>query len=124
MRPALKLTLFLFCLLAFAPRAEAARFMGNYLLAMCGSDKSGREIVKGGHAACQAYISGIMDYHSFIRTMGQAPGVDFCVPDNVPPRKLQNIVAAYILKNQKEHGSFTAAPAVALALYSAYPCKK
>lgn len=104
--------------------ASAARFTGNYLLEMCAVDKDGKELVQGGHALCQAYIAGLLDYHNLIRSMGAAPSVDFCVPDAAPLNKLQNDVAAYLYNNKNEHGSFVASPGVALALYGAYPCKK
>ncbi len=90
---------------------------------MCSSDESGRELAPGGHIACQAYIAGVLDYHNLVRSLGTAPSVDFCVPDDVGMNKLQNVVAAYLDKNSGIHGSFTAAPAVALALFSAYPCR-
>lgn len=113
------------CLMSVVPAtANAARFTGNYLLEMCAVDKDGKELVQGGHALCQAYIAGLLDYHNLIRSMGAAPSVDFCVPDAAPLNKLQNDVAAYLYKNKNEHGSFVASPGVALALYGAYPCKK
>lgn len=88
------------------------------------SDKDGREIVPGGHAACQSYISGVMDYHNLIRSLGTAPSVEFCVPEEVGLNELQNVVAAYLFRHKKQHGAFVASPAVALALYNAYPCGK
>ncbi len=105
-------------------KAHAARFTGNYLLEMCAVDKDGKEIVAGGHALCQSYIAGLLDYHNLMRSMGGAPSVDFCVPDGEPLNKLQNVVAAYLYKNKNDHGSFVASPGVALALYGSYPCKK
>ncbi len=94
------------------------------MLGVCASDASGKELTPGGHAACQSYIAAIIDYHNLVRSMGGAPGVYFCVPEDVPMNKLQNIVAAYLYKNKNEHGSFVAAPGVAMALYAAYPCGK
>jgi len=104
--------------------AHAARFSGDYLLQMCASDKDGNELVPGGHTACQSYISGVMDYHNLIRSMGTSPSVEFCVPETVGLNELQEKVAAYIFKNKKQHGAFVASPAVALALYNYYPCGK
>ena len=115
------LTFFLF--LTIQP-AQAARFSGDYLLQMCASDQKGNELIPGGHAACQSYISGVMDYHNLIRSLGTAPSVEFCVPENVGLNELQQVVANYIFKNKKQHGAFVASPAVALALYNAYPCGK
>ena len=103
---------------------KAAEFSGNYLLSMCSSDAKGNELTSGGHIACQAYISGVLDYHNLIHSLGTAPSIDFCVPDTATLNDLQAIVTRYLSKNRNAHGSFTAAPAVALALFNAYPCRK
>lgn len=109
-------------LLGSAP-AQAAQFSGDYLLRLCLSDTKGKEIVPGGHIACQSYISGIVDYHNLQKSLGTAPPtVNFCIPDAADLGLLQKAVALYLLKN-REHAGFTAAPAVALALYKYYPCK-
>jgi len=121
-----------FCIVAFSfliflfinTQARAANFSGNYLLHVCASDKAGKEIVPGGHIACQSYIAGIMDYHTLIRSMGAAPGVDFCIPDDADLYTIQRKVISYIYKNRSLHAQFIASPAVALALYNAYPCPK
>lgn len=101
----------------------AAQFSGSYLLHICGSDKNGKELVPGGHIACQAYIGGILDYHNLQRSLGTAPTVDYCVPENTNLKTLQAQVYSYVFRHQKQHNVFTAAPAVALALYNYYPCK-
>ncbi|MFP4314368.1 MAG: Rap1a/Tai family immunity protein [Alphaproteobacteria bacterium] len=103
--------------------SKAAQFSGAYLIHVCGSDAKGKEIAPGGHIACQAYIAGILDYHNLLRTLGTAPSVDFCVPKNTELKKLQTQVFSYVFKHRQQHGSFTAAPAVALGLHNAYPCK-
>lgn len=110
--------------LCLASPAHAARFSGIYLLQLCASDKDGKEIVAGGHAACQSYISGVIDYHNLIRSLGTSPSVDFCLPDGESLDKIQKYVAAYLYRNQKIHGSFVASPAVVMALNQAYPCGK
>ena len=114
---------FVFCVLCAVP-AQAARFSGDYLLQMCASDKDGKELVSGGHVACQAYIAGVLDYHNVIRSLGTSPSVEFCVPETVGLNQLQQDVASYIYKHKQQHGAFVAAPAVALALYNYYPCGK
>lgn len=91
---------------------------------VCGSDAKGKELAVGGHITCQAYIAGVLDYHNLLRTLGTAPSVDFCVPENAELKTLQKQVFSYVFKNRQQHSSFTAAPAVALSLYNAYPCKK
>lgn len=122
------IALFIAVLAAFifvSPKnAQAAQFSGAYLLHVCGVNPHGLELVPGGHIACQAYIAGVLDYHNLMRSLGTAPGVDFCVPPKTSMETLQKHVYAYVLRNKEQHGSFTAAPAVALALYNAYPCKK
>jgi hypothetical protein len=124
MRRVLSILTLAACVFFTAQPAQAARFTGNYLLQMCASDQKGKEIVKGGHAICQSYISGVLDYHSVARTFGMTSGVEFCVPDGTPLRSLQSAVAAYLYRKRAEHGSFIASPGVAMALASAYPCKK
>ncbi len=118
----------LFCVAALsflipAP-ARAAQFSGDYLLRLCLTDRNGKDIVPGGSTACQAYIAGILDYHNLQKSLGTAPGtVNFCVPDNADLSTLQKMVTIYLIKN-RQHADFTAAPAVALALYQYYPCKE
>lgn len=104
-------------------QAQAARFSGAYLLQMCASDENGREYVPGAHNACQSYIAGIIDYHNLVRSLGTAPSVDFCIPEGTSMNALQDIVARYLAKNEKEHSNFIAAPGVALALFSSFPCE-
>lgn len=96
-------------------------FSARYLLELCRSDAKGRELVKGGHTACQAYISGVVDYHKLMQTLGAPPVIDFCVPNTEPMTRLQLIVWKYLAENG-QHSEFVAAPAVTLALYEYYPC--
>lgn len=109
-------------IMLWPPAAMAARFSGEYLIYVCASDKDGKEVVKGGHGVCQSYIAAVIDYHNLIHSLGTAPTVDFCVPENVGMNTLQKQVYAYMVKNKKEHTGFVAAPGVALALYAYYPC--
>lgn len=97
-------------------------FSAHYLLKLCSSDSKGREIIKNGHTACQSYISGVIDYHILMKTLGTAPIIDFCVPNTEPMARLQLIVWKYLAENG-QHSDFVAAPAVTLALYEQYPCK-
>lgn len=123
MRPVLSVLLF-FAFLIPPVSARAAQFSGDYLLSMCSSDAQGKELVAGGHIACQAYIAGVLDYHNLVKSLGTAPSVNFCVPEGVTMNQLQMVVARYLQMRRSQHGSFIAAPGVALALFSAYPCKK
>jgi hypothetical protein len=123
-RARLRSALACFLLVTLPGPAEAARFSGDYLLQVCASDKNGKEISPGGHIACQAYIAGILDYHALMKSLGNTPGVDFCVPDGTGLNEVQSKVTAYLFRNKHEQGPFIATPAVAMALFIAYPCKK
>lgn len=106
---------------AFPARANT-QFSGAYLLHVCEMDDKGKEIVKGGHTACQAYIAGVIDYHRILQSMKLAPKIDICVPSKTPIANVHRIVLAYLRKH-KENDAFIAAPAVTMALYKSYPCK-
>jgi len=114
----------LFLLIMICPlRVDAARFSGDYLLQVCGSNEQGEELVSGGYIACQGYIAGVLDYHNLIRSLGTAPSVDFCVPETATMKDIQQKILRHMLENHHEQGPFIASPAVALALFSAYPCR-
>jgi len=103
--------------------ATAARFTGAYLLQVCDMDEKGREKVPGGHATCQAYISGVLDYHNVLRSLDIAPKIDICIPQKVTLNQVHDIVLRY-MREHSEHDPFIAAPIVTMALYEIYPCKK
>lgn len=107
-----------------AAQAEAAQFSGDYLLKVCALDQKGNEIVPGGKIACQSYISGVIDYHNMLRSMDLTSDMNFCIPESTSLNELQLRVFAYMEKNIMLHRKFVAAPGVAMALFSAYPCKK
>lgn len=109
-------------LLCFVKPVYAAQFSGEYLLKVCAVDSSGREIVRGGKIACQAYISGVIDYHNMLRAMDLTSDMNFCIPEDVSLNELQIRVLAYLYKRAKLHRKFTAAPGVAMALFALYPC--
>lgn len=98
-------------------------FSAAYLQKLCERNAKGKEVVKGGHTACQAYIAGTIDYHKLMKSLGTAPTIDFCVPNTEKMSKLQDIVWVF-LKQNGQHTDFIAAPAVTLALYEYYPCPK
>lgn len=104
-------------------RAEAARFSGAYLMKICSVDAAGNETSPGAHAACQSYISGVIDYHNMLRSMKIAPAIDFCIPETVTLNEIHVRVLRY-LQDNAQHDAFVAAPAVLMALYSSYPCGK
>lgn len=110
-------------LTASSERAAAARFSGAYLVKICGVDAQGNEIAPGAHAACQSYISGIMDYHNMLRSMKMAPDINFCIPESVTLNEVHLYVLEYLQRNP-QHDAFVAAPAVLMGLYEKYPCGK
>ena len=118
-------TLCLFALSLLMPaKANAARFSGEYLIKVCSMNKYGGEIVKGGKIACQAYISGVIDYHNMLRAMDLTSDMNFCIPADVTLNEIQTRVLAYMYDRAKLHRKFVAAPGVAMALFSIYPCGK
>lgn len=119
----LLITVFLFA--ALKPfQANSAVFSGEYLLKVCSIDQRGEEIVKGGKIACQSYISGVIDYHNMLRSMDLTSNMNFCIPDEITLNEIHSVVLSYLVRNKKLHRNFVAAPAVAMALFSKYPCKK
>lgn len=116
---------FMLCLVSGgAQKAFAARVTGSDLLAYCNMDEKGNELVKGGHTTCQAYISGVIDYHNMLRSMKIAPEVNICVPQDTTLYALHLTVLKYLRKNKGNTGAFIAAPAVTMALFNRYPCRK
>lgn len=120
----LRAVVFLMIVFCFIPSAQAARFSGEYLIKVCSLDRNGDEIVKGGKIACQAYISGVIDYHNMLKAMDLTGEYNFCIPDNVSLNEIHARVLAYMYERAKLHRKFVAAPGVAMALYSLYPCRK
>jgi hypothetical protein len=120
--------LFIFFLLFFVfatgQEARAALFSGDYLTKICAVNKRGEELVKGGKIACQSYISGVIDYHNMLRSMDLTSNMNFCIPESITLNELQGTVLNYLYRNKKLHRNFVAAPAVAMALFSTYPCRK
>lgn len=103
--------------------SEAARFSGEDMLRACAPPKEdGKDIIPNGRLLCQSYIAAIIDYHNFQSSVGNPPTVQYCVPKDVSLRDLQDIVYRHLYTNG-QHDGFIAAPAVAMALYQAFPCK-
>lgn len=98
-----------------------AIFSGAYLMELCKRNEKGKEVTKGAHTACQAYIAGVVDYHQLLSSLGTAPSIDFCIPKETKPGVLQDVVFAYLEANA-QNDAFVAAPAVSIALYEAFPC--
>ena len=102
---------------------NSARISASYLYEVCKEDEEGKETVEGGHSACQAYIAGVVDYHNLLQSLGTSPSIDICVPESVNMNDLQDIVWRYLEANS-HHDAFVAAPAVSLAIFEVFPCKK
>ena len=109
-------------ILLFSFPSQAAGFSGAYMWEICKSDAQGKEVVKGGHTACQAYIAGVVDHQKLLRSLGTTLSADFCLPDDVGMKRLQDVVWTY-LDTHSENDAFIAAPAVAVALSEIYPCQ-
>ena len=95
--------------------AHAAYVTGNELAASCRSDEP------QGIFSCMNYIAGVIDYHVMMQSLGTAPTIDFCLPEDLPLEKATFVVMRY-LKKSPQDDSFIAAPAVTMALHEAYPC--
>ncbi len=113
-----------FLVLVKPSNVSAAQFSGEYLIKVCSLNKYGGEVVKGGKIACQAYISGVIDYHNMLRAMDLTSDMNFCIPKGVSLNEIQTRVLSYMYKRAKLHRKFIAAPGVAMALFSTYPCDK
>lgn len=100
----------------FSQVGQAAMMSGDALATMCASKKE-RDLF-----SCQSYIAGVIDYHVLIKGLGTAPSVDFCLPSEIKMDDIRLIMLDYFEGN-KQHSSFVASPAVALALFGIFPCK-
>lgn len=110
--------------IAYAQNNDAGAFIsGAYLHKLCEVDANGVELFKGARASCQSYIAGIIDYHKFLRSLGTAPSLDFCVPNTARLNDLQTVVWTYLDINT-QHDEFNAAPAVTLALHQVFACPR
>lgn len=101
---------------------QGPQFSGAYMREVCKSNRDGSETVAGGHAACQAYIAGVLDYHGTLKALGTEPSLSICFPGRVPIADMQRIVQRYIERNPPVD-AFAAAPSVIMALAEAFPCK-
>ena len=114
MRKFLYITAFL-CLVfgAIPAQADKAYITARDLLTSCppNSDK----------ISCQWYIAGIIDYHNVVRSVKNAPAVDFCIPNGISLAVVTDKVL-YYLAQSPQHDNFIASPAVTLALNKVYPC--
>ena len=111
-------SIFLMALVAAVPAPAGAVFMtGDELARSCRGDTP-KDLY-----LCVGYISGIIDYHVLMQSLGTAPTIDFCLP---PGTKIEDAAAAVIdyLDKVPEGNAFVAAPSVTLALNKLYPCVK
>lgn len=115
MRKALFLAGLCLCTGLWCPPAEAAYVTGADLEKNCRSDNP-VEIF-----SCLNYIAGVIDYQVILQSLGTAPTLDFCLPEDLPIERAAVAVMAY-LDASPENASFIAAPAVSMALHRFYPC--
>lgn len=115
---------FVLMALTVSSQSYAARFSGEYLLRVCSLDERGQETIKGGKIACQAYISGVIDYHNMLKATDFPVTFKFCIPQRATLNTIQQGVWLYMKSREKLHRKFLAAPGVAMALLHLYPCKK
>ncbi len=74
--------------------------------------------------SCMNYIAGVIDYHTFMQSMGTTDsGVTFCLPKDATIEEASVVVMRY-LKTMPEQEAFIAASTVMMALKTAYPCAK
>lgn len=103
-------------------QVQAAQFSGEYFIKVCMIDRKGDELVKGGKIACQAYLSGVIDYHNSLQAMDFPTEFKFCIPQGTTLNEIHARVLGYMRKRSKLHRKFVAAPGVAMALFHLYPC--
>lgn len=120
----MRLMVVLLSLLFAAYPAHAAEVSGEYLMNVCFLDKDGKEIIPQGHVTCQSYIAGVMDYHSFTKSLGISSSFDFCIPKGTTLNDIHKKVHDFLIRNREQYGPFIASPAVMVALNEAYPCPK
>lgn len=108
--------LLLFLTLLSAPRPAAAIFMTAHELNQgCMADAQ-KDV-----NYCLGYIAGVIDYHVMMQSLGTAPTIDFCLPDDLSVQQAAVAVLSYLTKSP-QNGAFIAAPAVTLALHESFPC--
>lgn len=115
-----KIATLICCILMAAPDLALAQsssyIRGVDLLSICRIERKDTEF-------CQSYVAGIIDYHNMLRTLKHEPAVKFCIPERFTLQQVTEIVLKD-LANSPQHDHFTAAPAVTLALFKAFPCKR
>ena len=94
---------------------------GIDLLSMC--RMKGEDIKKNQTVFCETYIAGIIDTHNMMQSMDFTTPVTFCIPEQYSIQQVTEIVLNDLAASP-QHDHFIAAPAVTLALFKAFPCKK
>ena len=88
---------------------------GSDLVSLCQSKNS------EDNTRCIGYIEGVIDYHILIRSLGTAPTVDFCIPQNTAMKDVVVKVVDY-LHQYDLNDPYLATPGISLALFDAFPC--
>jgi len=103
------------CLGLHSLPAAAAYVTGDDLMKECESNESNKVY------ACMNYVAGVIDYQIMQQSLGTAPSVDFCLPEDLSIENAAVTVMLY-LEKYPQQGAFIAAPAVSMALQQSYPC--
>ena len=122
----MKKFLMIFLLMVLAGPTEAAERAMSYmrsidLLSMCrmeGTDKATHL-----SSFCETYVAGVIDTQNMLKSMDFVTPVTFCIPEQYSIQQVTEIVLND-LASSPQHDHFVAAPAVTLALFKAFPCKK
>lgn len=94
---------------------------GIDLLSMC--RMKGADVKINLPSFCETYIAGIIDTHNMMQSMDFTTPVTFCIPEQYSIQQVSEIVLNDLAASP-QHDHFVAAPAVTLALFKAFPCKK
>lgn len=107
----------LLSLAVFITPVKATYVNGKMLSDNCNSDQP------EGLFSCTNYIAGVIDYHTFMQSMGTESEATFCLPKDVTIEEASVVVIRY-LKAMPDQEAFIAASTVVMALQTAYPCAK
>lgn len=98
----------------------AKAMTGEELYRICKDNNKGEK--EAAQTACTAYILGIIDYQTLLKSVDITPGINFCMPAQYSTTTLGKIFTNYIEK-QPRHGPYLASAAVSLSLADVFPCQ-
>ena len=106
---------------ALAEGRSAAYMRSIDLLSMCRME--GADLDINLPSFCETYIAGVIDTQNMLKGMDFTTPVTFCIPEQYSIKQVSEIVLNDLAASP-QHDHFIAAPAVTLALFKAFPCKK